>query len=111
MPRESAGYIAEQLSIPIYGIGAGDRVDGQLVIISDMCGMFFDFKSKFVKKYCDAGLMIENGLREYCKEVRGEQFPSDEHFYEIKEEELERLLEDPRWKYDTTDAKLNSHSF
>lgn len=111
MPRESAQYIAEQLTIPIYGIGAGDEVDGQLVIQHDLIGMFFDFKSKFVKRYCEAGKIIEDSLREYAKEVREGKFPSEENFYEIKEEELEKLLEDPRWKYDTSTAKLSSHSF
>ena len=43
MPRESAQYIAEKLEIPIYGIGAGDQVDGQLVIQHDLIGMFFEF--------------------------------------------------------------------
>ena len=35
MPRESAEMIATNLDIPVYGIGAGDKVDGQLVIMHD----------------------------------------------------------------------------
>ena len=99
MPRESAGYISEKLDIPVYGVGAGDQVDGQLVILHDLIGMFFDFKSKFVKRYCEAGRMIEDALKDYAYEVRTGQFPAKEHFYEIKEEELEKLLGDARWKY------------
>lgn len=99
MPRESAGYIAQNLEIPVYGIGAGDMVDGQLVILHDLIGMFFEFKSKFVKRYCEAGKLIENALTEYAHEVRTGQFPSTEHFYEIRDAELEKLLADPRWKY------------
>ena len=38
MPRESAEMIATNLEIPVYGIGAGDRVDGQLVIMHDLIG-------------------------------------------------------------------------
>lgn len=110
MPRESAGYIAQQLEIPIYGIGAGDMVDGQLVIMHDLIGMFFEFKSKFVKRYCEAGKIIENALRDYAKEVRESQFPSTEQFYEIKDEELEKLLGDERWKFDIK-GNVNSHSF
>lgn len=99
MPRESAGYIASQLEIPIYGIGAGDLVDGQLVIFHDLVGMFFEFKSKFVKRYCEAGKIIQDALAEFAREVRAGAFPAPEHFYEIKEEELEKLLADDRWKY------------
>lgn len=111
MPKESSEYIAKNLTIPIYGIGAGDGVDGQLVIQHDLIGMFFDFKSKFVKRYCEAGQIIENALRDYAKDVREGKFPTQENFYEIKDEELEKLLSDDRWKYDTSDSKLNSHSF
>ncbi|MBI3252524.1 MAG: 3-methyl-2-oxobutanoate hydroxymethyltransferase [Candidatus Omnitrophica bacterium] len=99
MPRESAGYVAKNLKIPVYGIGAGDQVDGQLVILHDLIGMFFEFKSKFVKRYCEVGRVIEQSLRQYASEVRTGKFPSSEHFYELKDEELERMLADPRWKY------------
>ena len=101
MPTEPAGIIAEKLSIPVYGIGAGDRVDGQLVIFHDLVGLFWEFKSKFVKRYCEAGQLIQSALEEYKGEVKGGLFPAKENFYEIKEEELEKLLGDSSWKYET----------
>jgi 3-methyl-2-oxobutanoate hydroxymethyltransferase len=100
MPTEPAGMIAEKLDIPVYGIGAGDRVDGQLVIMHDLVGLFWEFKSKFVKRYCEAGQMIQSALEEYKSEVKSGQFPAPENFYEIKEEELEKLLGDSSWKYE-----------
>ncbi len=105
MPRESAGFIAGQLHIPVYGIGAGDQVDGQLVIMHDLIGMFFEFKSKFVKRYCEAGKIIQDALIEYTHEVRTGRFPTSEHFYEINDEELEKLLGDHRWKYTIIEEK------
>ena len=101
MPTEPAGMIAEKLSIPVYGIGAGDRVDGQLVIFHDLVGLFWEFKSKFVKRYCEAGQLIQSALEEYRQEVKDGAFPAPENFYEIKEEELEKLLGDSSWKYET----------
>ena len=101
MPTEPAGMIAEKLSIPVYGIGAGNRVDGELVILHDLVGLFWEFKSKFVKRYCEAGQLIQSALEEYKSEVKGGQFPAPENFYEIKEEELEKLLGDSSWKYET----------
>jgi len=100
MPTEPAGIIAETLDIPVYGIGAGDRVDGQLVIMHDLVGLFWEFKSKFVKRYCEAGQLIQSALEEYKSEVKGGQFPAPENFYEIKEEELDKLLGDSAWKYE-----------
>jgi len=99
MPRESAAIIASELEIPVYGVGAGDKVDGQLVILHDLIGMFFEFKSKFVKRYCEAGEMILEALKDYAFEVRTGQFPQKENFYEMKEKELESMLQDPKWKY------------
>lgn len=98
VPRESAGIIAGELEIPIYGIGAGDLVDGQLVILHDLVGLFRKFKSKFVKRYAECGVIIEDALREYAREVREGKFPAAENFYELKPEELEKLLADDRWK-------------
>ena len=100
MPKEPAAMIAKELDIPVYGIGAGDEVDGQLVIFHDLTGLFWEFKSKFVKRYCEAGQLIQNALKEYASEVREGQFPSQENFYEIKEDELEKLLGDTKWKYE-----------
>lgn len=98
MPRESAEMIAEKLNIPVYGIGAGDKVDGQLVIFHDLMGLFWEFKSKFVKRYCEAGQIMCNALKDYAGDVRSGKFPSEENFYAIKEEELEKLLGGGNWK-------------
>ena len=100
MPRESAEMIADTLNIPVYGIGAGDRVNGQLVIMHDLIGLFWEFKSKFVKRYCEAGQIIESALKDYVNEVRDLQFPAQENFYEIKDDELDKLLGDSKWKYE-----------
>jgi 3-methyl-2-oxobutanoate hydroxymethyltransferase len=99
MPRESAALIRDSLEIPVYGIGAGDKTDGQLVIMHDLIGMFFEFKSKFVKRYCEAGKLIESALVEYADEVRSGVFPSQENFYSLNEGELEKMLANPKWKY------------
>ena len=67
--------------------------------------MFFEFKSKFIKRYCNAGEMILEALKDYAFEVRTNKFPSAENFYEMKEEELETMLQDPKWKYILKDDK------
>jgi 3-methyl-2-oxobutanoate hydroxymethyltransferase len=100
MPRESADLISSKLQIPVYGIGAGDKVDGQLVIFHDLMGLFWEFKSKFVKRYCEAGRIMQSALMQYAEEVRAGAFPAEENFYAIKEEELEKLLGGGNWKHD-----------
>jgi 3-methyl-2-oxobutanoate hydroxymethyltransferase len=115
MPRESANMITSQLNIPVYGIGAGDKVDGQLVIFHDLMGLFWEFKSKFVKRYCEAGQIMCTALKDYAAEVRNGTFPAEENFYAIKEEELEKLLGGGNWKlekvsYETDQGFPTNHS-
>jgi len=100
MPVEPAAIIADKLDIPVYGIGAGNKVDGQLVIFHDLVGLFWEFKSKFVKRYCEAGQIIQSALIDYKNDVKEKKFPSEDNFYEIKEEELEKLMSDVSWKYE-----------
>lgn len=100
MPREPSEMIANELNIPVYGIGAGDGVDGQLVILHDLVGLFWEFKSKFVKRYCEAGQLIQSALEQYAFEVKEGIFPDEDNFYVIKDEELDKLLGDTSWKYE-----------
>jgi 3-methyl-2-oxobutanoate hydroxymethyltransferase len=81
MPPETAAAVRDAVTIPVYGIGAGDRVDGQLVIIHDLIGLFEPFTPKFAKRYCEAGRLIEKALTDYCADVRSGAFPGPEHFY------------------------------
>ena len=92
MPPETAEKIREHLSIPIYGIGAGDKVDGQLVIVHDIIGLFDQFTPKFIKRYCEAGKLIETAIKQYCSEVRSGEFPQKEHFYTSSSQEIEKIL-------------------
>jgi len=85
MPNESAAYIRERLKIPIYGIGAGPFVDGQLVISHDILGNFVgEIAPKFVKQYARLGVDIERVFREYAQDVRSGHFPAPEHCYGLE---------------------------
>ena len=76
-----AKEIAESVSIPVIGIGAGVDVDGQVLVFSDMLGLFEEFTPKFVKKYMDGATLVKNAVKEYADEVVSHKFPSEEHTY------------------------------
>jgi 3-methyl-2-oxobutanoate hydroxymethyltransferase len=91
VPPEVAGFIRAELSIPVLGIGAGDDVDGQLLIVSDVLGIFQAFTPKFVKKYADLGGVATAALTEYVEDVRGGRFPEEQHCYRMLEGEHDRF--------------------
>jgi 3-methyl-2-oxobutanoate hydroxymethyltransferase len=90
VPPEVTKIIADELPIPVYSIGAGD-CDGQLMIVSDMLGIFQAFTPKFVKKYAQIGSEMSKAFDAYVADVRSGAFPSKEYTYSMLEGELEKL--------------------
>ena len=91
VPPEVAGFIRAELPIPVLGIGAGDDVDGQLLIVSDVLGIFQAFTPKFVKKYADLGGVATAALTDYVQDVRGGRFPEEQHCYRMLEGEHDKF--------------------
>jgi 3-methyl-2-oxobutanoate hydroxymethyltransferase len=91
VPSETARQITQAVDIPTIGIGAGPHCDGQVLVLWDMLGLFKDFKPKFVKKYADIQLVISKAVSKYIAEVRDGVFPSEEHSFEMEDEETGRL--------------------
>jgi 3-methyl-2-oxobutanoate hydroxymethyltransferase len=91
VPPETGKLITNALEIPVYGIGAGPHCDGQLLIASDMLGIFEVFTPKFVKKYANLAEAIREAFQEYAREVRQGQFPTDEHCYQMRAGEAEKF--------------------
>jgi 3-methyl-2-oxobutanoate hydroxymethyltransferase len=81
VPRELAAQITRELQIPTIGIGAGPDCDGQILVINDLLGLTFAPAPKFVRQYANVGEAISNAVREYCRDVRSENFPSDAESY------------------------------
>jgi len=125
MPSEPAGQIAKQLEIPIFGIGAGNLVDGQLVIMHDLMGFYQPFRPWFAKCYIPEvikefenyianipdtrhvgreerkdGLLVlaEMAVKHYILDVKDMRFPGEEYSYPIKDEELSEIKKSKMWK-------------
>ena len=93
VPPEVCKIITEELTIPVYSIGAGIHADGQLMISSDVLGVFQAFTPKFVKKYANLAEEITRAFEAYVEDVRKLRFPEDDHTYKMVEGELPRLME------------------
>ncbi len=81
VPEELGRIISKTVRIPVIGIGAGRYCDGQVLVFHDMLGLFDKFVPKFVKRYRDVGKEIVEALGEFKEEVKGGQFPSEEHVF------------------------------
>lgn len=81
IPSPIAAKITKELEITTIGIGAGVECDGQILVLHDMLGINDRFLPKFVKKYADIAGVAKQGLEEYIKEVKAQEFPSKEYEY------------------------------
>jgi len=93
IPPEVGKIITEKLKIPVYGIGAGQYVDGQLLIVCDMLGIFKAFTPKFVKKYANIADQSIKAMENYAKDVKNEKFPEERHSYSMLPGEKEKFIE------------------
>lgn len=91
VPAPLGKLIAESVSVPVIGIGAGSDVDGQVLVTHDLVGLFDKFVPKFVKQYTKIRPMILEALAEYKKEVQGGVFPGPENSFKMPAEALEDL--------------------
>lgn len=78
---EVAKIVASSVTIPVIGIGAGVDVDGQVLVFSDMLGLFEEFTPKFVKKYMQGASLVRDAVFSYADEVKNREFPQEEHTY------------------------------
>jgi 3-methyl-2-oxobutanoate hydroxymethyltransferase len=86
IPRELAARITAEVRIPTIGIGAGPDCDGQILVINDLLGLSFGHKPKFARRYVDVGAIISQAAQEYCRDVQGGTFPSDDESYHLSAE-------------------------
>ena len=93
VPPEVCKIMRDHLKIPVYSIGAGVDADGQLMICSDVLGIFQAFTPKFVKKYENLGGKTVDAFKQYVADARSKAFPADEHTYKMIDGELAKLHE------------------
>ena len=92
VPPEVCKIIRDDLTIPVYSIGAGAEADGQLMIVSDMLGVFRAFTPKFVKQYANLAESILKAFNDYINDVKTGAFPGPQHTYKMVNGELPKLL-------------------
>ncbi|MEZ7496801.1 3-methyl-2-oxobutanoate hydroxymethyltransferase [Leeuwenhoekiella aequorea] len=81
VPNQLAREVAESLTIPVIGIGAGNGVDGQVLVMHDMLGMSQEFSPRFLRRYLDMHTQMTGAFEQYITDVKSLDFPNDEEQY------------------------------
>lgn len=81
IPAALAERVANEVSIPIIGIGAGGGVDGQVLVVADMLGMTRGFTPRFLRRYADLNSVITDAVGRYVEDVKTRDFPNEKEQY------------------------------
>ncbi|WED54104.1 3-methyl-2-oxobutanoate hydroxymethyltransferase [Exiguobacterium profundum] len=91
VPHQLAKRIAEELTIPVIGIGAGADVDGQVLVYHDVLKYGVDRLPKFVQAYADVNEVATDAIRSYVEETKNGHFPQERHTFTMDESLLDSL--------------------
>ncbi len=81
VPAKLAKEVAESVSIPVIGIGAGNGVDGQVLVVHDMLGMTHEFNPRFLRRYLDMHTEMTKAFKNYNEDVKSGDFPNENEQY------------------------------
>ena len=81
IPSKLAEKVAKQVKIPIIGIGAGNGVDGQVLVVHDMLGINNEFSPRFLRKYNNLYDQMLHSFQRYINDVRSGDFPNSTEQY------------------------------
>ncbi|HIN39415.1 MAG TPA: 3-methyl-2-oxobutanoate hydroxymethyltransferase [Flavobacteriales bacterium] len=76
IPAKLANIVANEISIPIIGIGAGGGVDGQVLVSHDLLGITKEFSPRFLRRYLNLYEEIKDAVEAYIGDVKSEDFPN-----------------------------------
>lgn len=91
MPYEVSKAVDEAVDIFTFSIGAGAAGTAQMLNGYDLLGAFDTFKPKFAKRYANMADIAVKAFSDYAGDVRAGAFPDEDHSYQMKPEEAERL--------------------
>ncbi len=81
IPSKLSKRIHKKTNIPLVGIGAGDAVDGQVLVIHDLLGLTNEFNPRFLRRYLDLNSTIRKAVKNYVSDVKSKKFPNKKEMY------------------------------
>lgn len=81
IPAVLGKQVTELVKCPTIGIGAGNEVDGQVLVIHDLIGISKDFHPRFLRRYLDLYAEIKGAVESYIADVKSTDFPNEKEQY------------------------------
>jgi 3-methyl-2-oxobutanoate hydroxymethyltransferase len=81
IPAKLAEEVTESVKIPVIGIGAGQKTDGQVLVLHDMLGITQEFSPRFLRRYHNLYSEIKGAVQSYINDVRTSEFPNEKEQY------------------------------
>ncbi len=81
IPNEIAKKVSKKIKIPTIGIGAGNNVDGQVLVLHDLLGITHEFNPRFLRRYMNLYQEIKSAVKNYIKDVKNQDFPNQQEQY------------------------------
>ena len=81
VPSSLAEKVAKEINIPIIGIGAGNKVDGQVLVLHDLIGMTKEFNPRFLRRYMNLHDDMIDAISNFSKDIKKGSFPNKNEQY------------------------------
>ncbi len=81
IPNKIAEQVSKKIKIPTIGIGAGNNVDGQVLVLHDLLGITHEFNPRFLRRYMNLYQDITVAVKNYIKDVKNQDFPNQQEQY------------------------------
>ena len=76
-----AKKVCSKVNYPVIGIGAGNHVDGQVLVMHDLLGLTTEFNPRFIRRYLNLNNQVSDAVKSYVSDIKKMNFPNDEEMY------------------------------
>ena len=81
VPSKLAEKVTKEVNIPIIGIGAGNKVDGQVLVLHDLLGMTKEFNPRFLRRYMNLHDEMIKAISTFSDDIKSGDFPNENEQY------------------------------
>jgi 3-methyl-2-oxobutanoate hydroxymethyltransferase len=81
IPATLTEKVSKSIDAPTIGIGAGNKADGQVLVVHDLLGITHEFNPRFLRRYHNLYDEIKSAVGNYVSDVRSVDFPNEKEQY------------------------------